>query len=72
MKTNYYTQKEIANIMGLPPKTFQRWTKDIGFEFDRGLISEESLPEIQEEIRKYALQKVKKRPPNSPPNDIIP
>ena len=71
MKTNFYNQKEIADIIGLPPKTFQRWTKEIGFEFGRGLISEESIPEIREEIRKYALQKVKKRPPNLPPNDII-
>jgi hypothetical protein len=64
MKATYFTKKEIAELVGLTPKTFQRWTNTIGLKLGRGLIPEESLPEIREEIRKYALEKVKKSPPD--------
>ncbi|MDZ7879002.1 MAG: hypothetical protein U5L45_15070 [Saprospiraceae bacterium] len=71
MKINYFSKAEIADMVGLKPKTFQRWSKDIGLNYGRGMIPEECIPEIREKIRQYAVDKVKKQSPSSPPNNNI-
>ena len=62
---NYLTKSQIARKLNLGIKTFQRWSKAIDLNLDRGFIPEECFPEIEEKIHKYAMDKIKKRPPDS-------
>lgn len=61
----YYTKKEIADIVGLKYKTFQRWSTEIELDLGRSMIHEDCLPDIVEKFRLLALKKANKQSPMS-------
>ena len=60
---NYYNKKQIAKLLNLAPKTLSRWLDEIGLNFGRGVVGEDSFIEIKEAIRQYLLNRINKKPP---------
>jgi hypothetical protein len=58
MNKYFFTRKEIANELGIDPKTFKRRLMEVGISLKKGLIPAETVKEIKVRLKVESFVKV--------------